>query len=348
MMYEYHTSLTTPKYYPAILRKNVFCFDDMDTTYAIRQGVTQEELWGDVHPFVVIDDEEWPMPTRLELEWVAVAEFKYYSLKTTLNDKTMEELWKQKDKEESDVYTHIAVGIAPYGQVAVWMHGLRKQTLIGWFKGTMEPVEPILPLGFTVQSLCTKCMTETQPEVKTNLEEHGLPNPHLYDRLMQQFTYRFVPMLRWWNYEVEEWWEYDEEMEGDEMPTVDFVEVKCHDGTFDRLRDGSLLNYHEAGKPSRVGVGWHVGKREYSAYFFFSHDELAQVFRTCYGAHPDTKVDFLLMIDPECDKYETALFRYGMNEPLPIGSDACQVLAFRNKFECYRSPNYTQPKGAWR
>ena len=252
------------------------------------------------------------------------------------------------DEKGNSVFRYIVVGMAPYGGVAVWLNGYKKSVLFCWMKAqtadkNSDDVKEALET-MAIEQYCSQAI-EADKLVKENLSQHGLPDPHLFDRMMQQFTYRFQPILKKWDDDRKEWTDYAED---EKKPELDFVEVKCHDGTFDRLRDGSLLNYHEAGKPSRVCVGWHVGKRDYSAYFFFSHDELVPLFRTCYGAHPETKVDFLLQIDPENDKYEPALFRYGMKEPLAIGDDASQVLVFRNKFECYRSPNYSQPKGAWR
>ena len=123
---------------------------------------------------------------------------------------------------------------------------------------------------------------------------------------------------------------------------------KCFDGTYDKLRDGGLMECHSAGKPSHLTVHWHVAKRQYGAYFFFDHDELHAVFSRCYGAHPDTKVDILIQMDPETNHYELALYRYGMKEPLKINESAYQLMVFRNKFECFRSENYNLPPRSWR
>lgn len=349
MKNNYQTSIISTKNCPVYFSEKKLLFADK-SYMELNSDHNGNEKWGDVFPMYVYDDNEWGIPVRIRIKWVSITEKKCYVLDQKLDTTLLEKKLNLKNDRGENLYDFISIGLTLYGKVAIWLRGTLHQLLIGWYNAidvkTINEDYPYL-FGFSIEEACQKSL-ENDNEARKYIDEHGLPDEHYYDHLMQQFTYRLVPKLRWWNSEAEEWWEYDEEMEGDEMPTVDFVEVKCHDGTFDRLRDGSLLNYHEAGKPSRVCVGWHVGKREYSAYFFFSHEELAQVFRTCYGAHPETQVDFLLMIDPECDKYETALFRYGMNEPLPIGPDACQVLVFRNKFECYRSPNYTQPKGAWR
>ena len=341
--YTYYTSLSAPMLYPAVfLIYNIRYADG--SQQKLRFGQSLKGEWGDIQPFVVIDGSTYQMPNWVDLDWLSIAENKRYKLSMPLDVNFLETLWDNTSQDGEPLYSHISVSVAPNGGVAFWFFGRQKQKLVKWMEASLSS-DKDTPMGLPVEELYQLTIKDMAEDYLSKMKQHGLPDPHLFDRMMQQYTYRFLPVLKKWDDDNHLWINYEED---EKQPELDYVEVKCHDGTFDRLRDGSLLNYYEAGKPSRVCVGWHVGKREYSAYFFFSHDELAQVFRNCYGAHPDTKVDFFLQIDPESDKYEPALFRYGLKEPLAIGPDACQVLAFRNKFECYRSPNYSQPKGAWR
>lgn len=71
------------------------------------------------------------------------------------------------------------------------------------------------------------------------------------------------------------------------------------------------------------------------------------IFHHFYGAHPETKTDFIIRIDAENKKYELALYRQGLKEPVVIPESAYQLIVFKNKFEDYRSENYDQPRGAW-
>ena len=125
------------------------------------------------------------------------------------------------------------------------------------------------------------------------------------------------------------------------------IENILYDGTHDKLHDDGLLNYHQAGKPKNLSVKWHIKKSEYTAYFWFEDEGIRRVFDRFYGAHPETKTDFMIRIDSEKNKYELALYRYGLKEPQVISESTYQLLVFKNKFEYYRSENYNQPKGAW-
>lgn len=162
---------------------------------------------------------------------------------------------------------------------------------------------------------------------------------------MQQFTYRYLLFWGKWNDDEEiRWQKYkDEEIQ----PEFDYIEESLIDGTFDKLHDNGLLKYHNAGKPKKIAIKWHINKSEYTAYFWFDEEKTCLIFERFYGAHPDTNTDFIIRIDAEKKKYELALFRQGLKEPQIIPEDAYQLLVFKNKFEDYRSDNYNQERGAW-
>lgn len=163
------------------------------------------------------------------------------------------------------------------------------------------------------------------------------------ERDLYQFTYRYLLLFEKWNDE-NKWLKY---IKSEIMPQKDYIEEFLFDGTFDKLHDEELLKYHVAGKPKKISINWHINKTEYTAYFWFENDKICSIFERFYGAHPDTKTDFIIRIDAENKKYELALFRQGLKEPQIISEDAYQLLVFKNKFEDYRSDNYNQDRGAW-
>lgn len=161
---------------------------------------------------------------------------------------------------------------------------------------------------------------------------------------MKQFAHRYLVIFEEWNAQNKLWVEYEKE---NIQPKFDTIEEMLFDGTFDKLNDGRLLKYHQAGKPKKLALKWHICKSEYSAYFWFEEESIREVFDKFYGAHPDTKTDFIIRIDAKNRKYELALYRYGLKEPQVIPENVYQLLVFKNKFEDYRSDNYNQERGAW-
>lgn len=118
--------------------------------------------------------------------------------------------------------------------------------------------------------------------------------------------------------------------------------------------DGSILisdslnnSYRMNGSPRKIAIRWNVSKINYEIYGWLDFDAIFNTFSKYYGAHPETKTDFIIKIDAENKKYELALYRQGLKEPVVIPESAYQLIVFKNKFEDYRSENYNQPRGAW-
>lgn len=152
--------------------------------------------------------------------------------------------------------------------------------------------------------------------------------------LMKQYDYRLCL-------------DFITDKKSDDCPQLQVVAVKNYDGTFDKTNNGALMTYHITGKPWKLSFQWEWSKTVYSAYFWMDEEEITKVFERFYGAHPETKTDFIIRIDAENKKYELALYRQGLKEPVVIPESAYQLIVFKNKFEDYRSENYNQPRGAW-
>lgn len=281
-------------------------------------------------------------PKEFKLIYLSYTEYKFYHIiyKFQIDFK------KKFSVLSSD--SRLLIGMAPYGGIAVWIRGFNKSILIDWLKGIEIEVEmadfhPVNP-DITLQEYCDFYINNDSI-VKENLKTNGLPPRNLFDKYMQQFTYRYQPLFEKWDDREEvKWQKYKE----DELrPEFEYIEESLFDGTFDKLHDDCLLKYHEAGKPKKLAIKWHIKKTEYTAYFWFEDEKICSIFERFYGAHPDTKTDFIIRIDSEKRKYELALFRQGLKEPQIIPEDAYQLLVFKNKFEDYRSDNYNQERGAW-
>ena len=304
--------------------------------------------WGQVLSTHLMENENFPMPRVLDMIWLSIVERKFYSIQCRLPFENMEILWQQMDEDSGETrFNYIVVGMAPYGGLAVWIHGEKKSVLVAWLQAEevevdMKDFMPMNPI-VTLDENCNFYINN-DPRVKKNLEENGLPPRHLYDDYMHQYSYRYLPLFEHWDNNEDKWHKYEEE---EFVPELDYFEDALYDGTHDKLHDGGLVNYHQAGKPKKLTLQWHIKNLEYTAYFWFEDEEICSVFDRFYGAHPETKADFMIRIDSEENKYELALYRFGLKEPQVISESAYQLLVFKNKFECYRSKNYDQPRGSW-
>lgn len=340
---------TAPVLYPTDTFFGLLYYEAEETLEIPKKYPYQGE-WGQPISRHLLEREDYPVPGLLDMVWLSIVERKFYSLVEKLPTERLEELFGQTDEESGEtVYEHIVIGMAPYGGVALWTHGFKKSTLVAWMHGEETQVEmkDFMPMNPDV-TLNENCdfYINNDSRVKENLQKNGLPPLHLFDKYMQQFTYRYLPLFEHWDDGKKKWTKYTED-EQETKPKLDYIEESLFDGTHDKLHNGGLLNYHEAGKPKKLAVKWHIKKSEYTAYFWFEDEAIRTIFDKFYGIHPDTKSDLILHFDPQHNEYQLALFRYGLKEPLLISKETYQILVFKNKFECYRSENYNQAHGAW-
>lgn len=229
------------------------------------------------------------------------------------------------------------------GSLLIWVINPMKSNLIQTSCITTNRID--LEIDPNDEWLKNKEKIQYQFDLKKKQIEKQIQLMDAYtNRLICQYTYRYMLLYENWNADNVEWEKYSEE---EILHEFDYIEEALFDGTHDKLHDGGLMKYHEAGKPKKLAVKWHVKKSEYTAYFWFEDEEICKVFDRFYGAHPETKTDFMIRIDSNKNKYELALYRYGLKEPQVISESAYQLLVFKNKFEYYRSENYNQPRGAW-
>lgn len=125
------------------------------------------------------------------------------------------------------------------------------------------------------------------------------------------------------------------------------LKVFFADSTFNRNAGEYLKKYSLISIPSKISFEYSNDRCQYSINFFLNLHSIVSIFHHFYGAHPETKTDFIIRIDAENKKYELALYRQGLKEPVVIPESAYQLIVFKNKFEDYRSENYDQPRGAW-
>ena len=344
MEYRYYISGNAPVLYPTETWYSAL-FYEQDEALSLPKCYPYRGEWGEILSTEILSRENYPMPIKLDMAWLSIVEQQFYQLETDLPAEQLQSVWSQASPE---TFSHIVLGMAPYGGVALWCVGNEKSVLVKWMHAKTNEVNfKDFKSGVqytTLEDYCTRYL-ERSPLAKEHLENEGVPPRDLYDNYMKQFTYRYQIGFGQWDEDKKEWIPYDDKNNQD--TEFDYIEESLFDGTHDKLHDGGLMNYHEAGKPKKLAVQWHIGKSEYTAYFWFEDEEIRAVFDRFYGTHPETKTDLMIRIDTEKKKFELALYRYGLKEPQVISESAYQLIVFKNKFEYYKSENYAQEKGAW-
>jgi len=341
--YRYCISGNAPVLYPTEICYSALYYTQ-EESLPIPKCYPYRGEWGEILSTEILSREDYPMPIRLVIAWLSIVEQQFYQLEVELPANRLQTIWNYYFPE---TFSHIVVGMAPFGGVALWCVGEDKSVLVKWMQAKPYKVNfKEFKSGdqyISLEHYCSRYL-ESNRQAKNNIERYGQPPRDLYDKYMQQFTYRYLTLFEHWDEDKGEWQKYDEE---EILPEFEYIEEALFDGTHDKLHDGGLMNYHEAGKPKTLAVKWHVKKSDFTAYYWFEDEEICRIYDRFYGAHPNTKTDFMIRIDSEKNKYELALYRYGLKEPLVISESAYQLIVFKDKFECFRSENYDQPTGAW-
>lgn len=341
---QYFLSGNAPILYPA---ETLFCLLFIDTEKALElpKRHPYKGEWGKPLSTHLLEDESFPIPKTIDLVWLSLIERKVYSLNTNLpSDKISKLLTYGNTNKNKQIIKHIIIGMAPNGGVAIWIHEDRKSFLVAWLCAETISIDTSDMMSNINVDYLYDIYINDDLHIKENIERRGVPPRDLYNKYMQQFFYRYLPIFEKFDSNEKKWQKYKEDETG---PEFEFIEEALFDGTHDKLHDDNLLKYHEAGKPKKLAIKWHKKKTEYTAYFWFEDEKICAIYDRFYGAHPETKTDFIIHIDAEQKKYELALFRYGLKEPVIIPEEAYQLIVFKNKFEDYRSENYNQPSGAW-
>ena len=345
--YFLHVTGSAPALWPAELHFGLLWIGDGEALEVPRRYPFSGR-WGEILSTQTLDRDKFPMPKKLDMVWLSVVEKTFYSIECDLPTAQMEECWQRMTNDDGEPsLSHIVVGMAPYGQVALWLRGEKKSILLDWLRGErMESSSKQLMPNNSTETIDSHCRKYIKRRVHKHLKMHGLPEPGLFDRIMAQYCYRLVPLFEHWQSDEDvKWRRHDDDEEN--PPVMDHVFVSRCDGTHHKIADDTLMRHHMAGRPERIEVAWHTGKSEWQAYIWLNEELTAPIFERLYGMHRDTRVDLLLHFDPEQQHYELALFRYGMKQPQLLPEDCFQLIVFKNQFENYRTDNYSQPSGAW-
>ena len=289
--------------------------------------------WGDINPVEIVTEAKQPLPVRLKLTWVTVLDETLYAIDAKLDAAKAEKLWKeQEDDQPDDPYSHIVVGVAPYGGVAVWLKSENKQVLLQWLKA--EEKEPVTDMEKVL------CSAESD---KSMIE--SVISQKLMEQYMHQYYYRFIPLEE--SFDGNGWVPYNEDDIYYDDIDIKSIEVNRSDGSYQHLPCVNLLNLHHAAIPYRVSLRWSVGRDNFFSHYFLDTELMSTLFEYYDMMYSEGHIDLMLRIDVKCKKFELAFLHNQMQKCRTLPPFAYQMIVFKDGNEFYRSENFNQQNGAW-
>lgn len=331
MKYNYSLSTSNFYFYPMVIFEAKAKIEGFESPINILRNDYGD--WGDAASVEEVGGEPLPFPQEIILSWWSPEDLQFFCATEKIDIEKANKLWEEQSKlDEIDHFTHFVVGIGVLGGIAVWLRGYTRSVLLQVGQG--KP--------FRLDDETTYMLAKNYPSRLPDEIYKG----NLFNICMRQYSYRYVVLDEFWNGEA--WQNYDyEDLVYDDLDLQNIRDIRT-DGTFDITGDMSLLNYHEAGCPSRFSMYWNDGRNNVEAHFWMDDDAIASVFKDFQDSHPNAEIDFLVRIDKRANQYELALIDKDRETPhVVIPQDCYQMLIFNNDTEYYKSDNYNQDDGAW-
>lgn len=286
--------------------------------------------WGDIYPMSMFKIDGNPLPNKLRLRWVTPQDAKCYELETALDTAKLEELWLEQEAVSPDApYKYLVVGMAPYGEVALWLRGNDKAVLFQQL--TANEVE----------------FNEEESQMYTRKVDKelmaSLLSKEQYAGLMTQHQYRYVALEEY--FDGKRWCRYAHDDGYYENIEVELVEDKRTDGTFDFTDNESLYHYHEAGMPQRVAVKWMEDGSNCFAHFWLDTHYVTWFIESFKEKYPETPFDLLIRMDVRSNRYQIAMTAEGLAPRAFVGT---QYIVFKDGEEIARSNHFYKEDGEWR
>ena len=263
--YEWSGTLSAPKEYPVEVYKGSLIGSDF--TQNFRNWGIVNPGWGDAAGTVVSGPEQKTVPDSLSITWLSFVENKFYSGKFALPKDKMRILFKEgfiNDMDKHESYSDVIIGLAPGGNISVWLMAAGKEVEVAKFKAGVIQIDPetissddkyMFRNGYAEAILSDPMVIV--PEVKAMIQANGYPSPNNYSDLYSK-KYNWKPVFQL--------------LEGSRIENFGFG---MYNGEMDMLHGVSLANniFKERAVPKRCSFYWKGNNNEEHGVRVLSFDE---------------------------------------------------------------------------
>jgi hypothetical protein len=181
--FEWLPTECAPINYPARILRSYFVFPDGSTIYIPGDQLIQNG-WGKSGSVHIIGEKLKPVPSQLIIQWFSYLENRFYSGRFDLPVDRIHELFRLGVPSPGETskrveYKKIAVGVAPGGDVSLWMIAERTRTEVASFRAPEKelPWKWVLdnPDITRIQYVADALKEALAPEVLLEIKKQQLP-----------------------------------------------------------------------------------------------------------------------------------------------------------------------------
>ena len=142
--YEWLPTESSYKKYPMSIIKGDLIFSDGTSIY-IPSRKTIDNGWGEMGSIHVVGEKLKPLPVKIEISWFSYTEDKFYSGVFSLPYEKMSNLFREGLRSpitgEKITYQNIIVGVAPAGEISIWLMADGEVLLVANFRAKEEELD---------------------------------------------------------------------------------------------------------------------------------------------------------------------------------------------------------------
>ncbi|MDR2284221.1 MAG: DUF2931 family protein [Sphingobacterium sp.] len=299
--YDYQQGIATPEGYPIqLLSESRFVMSvkgDRNPVTLLETQKVYSNQWGNGETtFKSSDEGPIVIPDSLKLYWYSFLENKYYSLNTKLNKSKISEYFKQGLKHDvsgkldqiiQSNYNELVAGIAPGGDVVLWISSFNDTREIEIFKATELSIDQLKDYDLVTDEIRNQVLQDTclcEDNVQSRKIVHN-------DRP--------IPFGTWTGkYRKKNNWR---------IAINDFGQTKAQ--LKFRLFNGERYQffneeitqqqYQPQAIPDYLNFTFFKDGKKHNAYLEFEENEVFRLFDQITKQHPDEPIDLVLNISPD-------------------------------------------------
>lgn len=297
--YDYELGISTPEGYPVKLLtdsrfsipirgdRNPVTLLETNKVYSIKWGL------GDM-TFKSHAEGDITLPDSLNLLWYSYLEDKYYELKTPLDKNKISEYFKKTlqfdiggniDEIIPTKYKELVAGIAPGGDVVLWISGVDNTKELQVFKAR----------EFSVKNIKDYDLVNAEDRKEVLNDTCACPDNLQFRRIVHND--KPIPFGIWTNkYRTKYNWKISINTIGQTKSKLDF---RLFNGEEDALYndDVSKMQYQKRALPSYIYYIFIGNKKKYKVYIPFDEDEIYSYFNQIAAENPEQPIDIQIDIN---------------------------------------------------
>ena len=288
--YEWLATESAPRHYPMKIISGDLWFSDGSSLYIPSKKIIRNG-WGEIGSTHIVGDALKPVPVKFDISWFSYAENKFYAGAFELPFEKLLSLFNEGVEDpnsgEKVTYDKIMVGIAPEGEVSVWLAAGAITLEVATYKAKTKPVE---------WGTFFKNPNKSRKEYVQGVLERKL-EPQQFDKLQQNG----VPKGLWQTYKTQHQW--TPEITGAKPLSMWLKTFNGENEYFDFSKDNNKREHRAV--PKSIILNWqHSSGQKYSAKIEFNEQEILQAYQQLIKGKEENQLKLLMEIG---EKYPPAV-----------------------------------------